>query len=342
MAIPNAVRKIGEAAEQAAIDAGMKGVPGSQPVVDANGNPATPLPEGTPIVSHAPVQQTATVTSIEPDAAKYEQLERQHRNYKASTDQTIFDLRQQKSQDQQTIAGLQAEIEKLKAAPPVAYVQPTPESFEEGLQQWLALIPKEERDQYSDEFWRTQYITKTTPAPGEKVFDTSRLEALENEVNQSKQYQEKTQFQMYLDSMDAAFPNDAWIKMTEDPAWEDFCGQRVSRYSSEIYGQVVNKSKGHDATTLISVLKDFQQHLNALKSNAQPANNTLLGQVTPDGGAGGSGMDDINANVRSFTQSEVTQFYQDVATTKKYTPEQAADIENQIKAANLAGKIYVG
>ena len=331
MPVPEAVRKQGEESERLAQEAGL--IPGAQPV-DEHGNPVTA----------APAAPAATVTPIDPDG-QYKQLETQHRNYKASTDQTIHELRQQVSSDKAELAALQSQINELKAKPaPVVTTPATPEDFESGLKAWLALIPKNELDEYTDDYWRTQYIIKTTPVAGQQDFtDTSRLDALENRVNQSEQVQEKTDFDKYLDEMDAAFPNDSWVKMTQGDQWSDFYNTKISPYSEETFGNIVESAKGRDAKKLIKVLTDFQAHLSRL--NADGGNvDPLLGQITPDGGAGGSGnvIDEANARVSTFTESQVDKFYKDAATGNKYTPEQYADIEAQIKAAAQAGKIIPG
>ena len=53
-------------------------------------------------------------------------------------------------------------------------------------------------------------------------------------------------------------------------------------------------------------------------------------------------MDEINAQAETFTVTQVNEFFKDVATTKKYTAEQAVAIEESIKRAQAAGKIIQG
>jgi len=345
MALPKAVQAIGDAAEQAAVDAGMN-VPGRQPS-EVGGNPGPAAPAAAPKPTAAPAAPAA-VPDPDPDA-RYAQLDKQFRNYKTTTDQTIFELRQQRSTDQAAIADLQSQLAQAKAATvktvPAADPNTNPEAFEAGLKAWLAQFPQETVDEYEPSYWRDQYRIKLSTIPGMQSADYDRLADIEAKAEQAVQYQQKTQFQMYLDAMDAAFPGDAWIKLAERPEWDAFCLQQAGPYSQETYGDVVGRAKGHDSTTLIKVLKDFQRHLTTLNAGAQPGSNPALeGLLTPEGGAGGGGdpIEEKNAMVRTFTRSEVNQFFKDVATTHKYTPEQARSIESQIIAAQGANKIIEG
>lgn len=336
MALPKAVQAIGDAAEAAAVEAGM--TPGSKPAT-----PQTP-------VSAVPAEPAPAEPKIDPDNYK-ERFAR----YKESTDVTISELRQTLAQTQTTLAEIQRQnqelITKLTSTPTApAPSTPSAEDVEEaGFQAWLGKLSKKIRDDYEENFLRDQYAIQMATAVEQKADPKpdNELNELKETVSQLKQVAEKTDAQLYEEAMDEAYPKDAWIKMTQEQEWGPFCAKQVSPVDQRTYGDIVEQgNKTHVANTVIWVLKQYEQHLSELEAASKGTieQDPLTSQLTPEG-AGGGGSDPItaiNAQAETFTQSQVTQFFNDVATTKKYSAEQAAAIEKQIIAAQAAGKIVPG
>lgn len=257
--------------------------------------------------------------------------------------------------NQQMIASLQQQVSQLmqksqQPAPAADQDRGTPDSGQAndaGFKAYFDRLPQSIKDEYSEDYLRDQYIIQTS-AMQHDTRSPDELNELKQQVSRVAQFQDKTAAQLYEEAMDKAYPNDKWIQLASGPDWADFCSRAISPVDPRTYGQVVKAgSDGHDANTVIWVLRQYEQHLSALN---QQAGNTggsdpLSGQLTPDNGNGSGGADpvrEINAQAETFRVSEVNQFFKDVATTRKYTPEQAADIENRIKAAQAAGKIIQG
>ena len=99
---------------------------------------------------------------------------------------------------------------------------------------------------------------------------------------------------------------------------------------------------------VIWVLNQYKQSLDAKQSadaTITQQQNPLEGLVSPESATGGTGTDPISElsnQTESFTLSQVNQFFKDVATTHKYSAEQASEIEGRIKAAQAAGNILPG
>ena len=199
------------------------------------------------------------------------------------------------------------------------------------------------RLEYEDSFWETQYIIQmNSVATQSNAPDT----ALQNRINTLEQHQVLTDGQQYEKQMDAAYPDDAWIHMASGDDWQGFCAKQVSPVDTRTFGQVVKEgSESHQAETVIWVLKQYERHLLTLNADAASGKvDPLTGLLTPGGSAGDGGdpISQINAQAETFTVTQVNEFFKDVATTKKYTAEQAAAIETQITAAQAAGKIIQG
>jgi hypothetical protein len=337
MAIPSAVKVIGDAAEAAAQKAGMAGAPG----VDAAN------PGDTPPLVVVPDPVATPVAKVDPDDYK-ERFSR----YKTQTDQTITDLRASLAASQQTITALQGQVQTLgaqanaapKADPATPVTLPADLSNDENYKAWLDRLPND-KSEYEDSFLRFQYGVYLAGQQGQQP--NAGLEALEDKVNRVAQVQDKTAAQLYEEAMDVEFPDDQWIKLASGSDWQNFCQQQVSDVDARTYGAIVKEgSDSHSARTVTWVLKQYQQYQHTLDGSGggTVVDDPLAAQVTP-GGTGGGGGDPIqeaNAKAMTYKLSEVTEFYKEVATGNKYTAEQAAAIEIQIQAAQAAGKIITG
>lgn len=331
MAIPKAVQAIGDAAEAAAVEAGIKD--GGKPVQAAPAAPAEPAP--------------AVNQKVDPDDYK-----ERYSRYKATTDQTISELRQTLADVQATLTETQRQnqelIKKLNTAPAAApsTVEPAaPTNNDDAYKAWLARLPQSIKDEYTEDYLRDQFIIQTTAAGQKSNESPDNLKELEQRVGHIEQVAVKTEAQLYEEAMDEAFPNDAWITMTNGPEWSTFCAKRVSPVDQRTYGEIVKQgNENHVATTVIWVLNEYQQYLSDLGQGGDTGTvkDPLESQLTPEGGAGGDPVSEINAQAETFTVSQVNQFFKDVATTKKYTPEQATAIEDSIKRAQAANKIIQG
>lgn len=330
MGLPRKVQEISDAAEAAAQQAGMK--PGSQTSVQDN--PVTAAPDKKP-------------------EAKVDQDDYKERffRYKNSTDQTIADLRQTLGQVQNTLADAQrqnqeisSQLNELRNQKPDVLDKSTSNQADAAYKIWLNKLPAHIKEEYQEDYLRDQYDLQMSfntdkPAPKNDDFDS-----LKQTVSEVKQYQEKTQAQLYEEAMDKAYPDDKWIKLTQTEDWGEFCAKRLSPVDQRTYGEIVDQgNKTHNANTVIWVLSEYEKHLQTLDSKKENVVDPLAAHLTPEtAGNGGDPIKSITEQTETFTLSQVNQFFKDIATTDKYTPEEAKVIEQKIIAAQAAGKILPG
>ena len=331
MPLPSAVQKIGDAAEAAAEQAGMK----------TGGKPLQPV-------------ETASAVINEPAKVDPSDYKERYSRFKATTDNTIAELRQNIVERDQKLAAQNATISELRTqVAQKTTAQTIPEKSLAGTKEdpayktWFDNLSQHLKDEYTEDYLFDQFAIQQSLAPKqEKPAKSNDLSELETRVNNLAQFQEKTKAELYEDEMDTAFPNDEWITLANGPEWSKFCLQTVSAVDGRTYGDIVKQgSESHTAATVTWVLNQFKQHQKStLEANTDKPVNALAGMVTPEGSGGGGGdpISEINAQAETFTQSQVTQFFNDVATTKKYSAEQAGAIEKQIMAAQTAGKIIQG
>lgn len=333
MSLPKAVQQIGDAAEAAAVKAGIK--PGGQPA------PGEQQPAVAVVADPAPGGQ-----KVDPDNYK-----ERYSRYKATTDETISELRQTLAQTQATLADVQRQnqelITKLNTAPQPAAADPASPAepdTDAAYKAWLDKLPQKIKDDYTEDYLRDQFIIQTSAAGQRDNASPDNLSDLESRVNHIEQVAVKTEAQLYEEAMDEAYPDDAWITMTHDKKWGEFCAQKVSPVDQRTYGEIVKQgNETHTAQTVIWVLRQFEQYQSNLNDGGSAQPNPLESQLTPeDGGDGGDPITEINAQAETFTVTQVNQFFTDVATTKKYTAEQAKAIEDSILKAQAAGKIIQG
>lgn len=330
MALPTAVQKISDNAEALA-----------QEAINKSGSQAQPAEGGQ---QAAPNADPAPKAQSDGDPGNWEG---RFKNYKAATDSTISELRSTLSAVQATLAQTQQTnqqlSEQLMAAPSGDNPAPSAtEKDEKAYQDWLARLPENMRDEYEDNYLRDQFAflqSTTNPAAEGEVIST-----LKNQVEELTATQTRTKVERYEDALDEAYPGDAWINLTKEPEWNDFVGGQISPADRRTFGEVVGQgSASHDASTVIWVLQQYEQHKSALNSGSNNAPNPLEMQLSPDtAGAGSDAVASISEQAESFTLTQVNQFFTDVATTKKYTAEEAAAIEKSIQKAQAAGKIIQG
>ena len=332
-ALPKAVQAIGDAAEQAAIDAGIKD----------GGKPAQ--------AAHAPAEPAPAINKkVDPD-----NYEERYKRYKATTDDTINDLRKQVSdltnsvtQKKQHNSDLVQKLAAASATPATATdttskTTADPNDNEVAYKAWLDGLPQRIKDDYTEDYLRDQFFFQSTAKGQQSAAVPDNLHELEAKVEKVEQFQEKTAAQLYEDAMDEAYPDDGWILATKEPEWGAFCAKTVSPADQRTYGAIVKAgNETHDATVVIWVLGQYQQYKSELEAvdtqTADPRENLL----TPEGGGdGGDPIKELKANAETYTLSQVNQFYQD-RTKGKYTDEEFKAIEQSILRAQDAGNIIQG
>ncbi len=250
--------------------------------------------------------------------------------------------------NQQTIATLQQQVSQLMqsnaqpapAAEQQPSAQPSGDDLEAGFKAYYDRLPQNIKDDYTEEYLRDQYVMRVAaePAPAPQA----PAPEIEQRLGSLEQRQEKSDAEKYEEAMDAAYPDDKWIKMTSggDERWAAFCNQRISPVDERTYGQIVaTASQAHDSASVIWVLKEYEKTLDPEPS---PGSMTepLAGHLTPEGDAGGgNAIQAITPQTQTFSTAQITKFYSDVAMGGKYTVEEAAQIEAQIQAAQQAGTI---
>ncbi len=333
MPLPKAVQEIGDAAEAAATKAGMK--PGSKPVV----------------VETASSKLVPVKTTNEPAKVDPGDYQTRYSNYKKATDQTITDLRQTLATTQATLSETQRQVHELltansnSAAKPAEPVKSTAGTKDDpAYKLYLEKLPESIKNEYTEDYLFDQFIINSTAGAGSDQSDND-ISKLETKLDNVIQDQNKTKKEIYYDEMDVAFPNDEWITLGNGSKWSEFCLKAVSPVDRRTFGDLVEDATNTlTSSTLIWVLNEYKQHLSTLDGVVENEVDPLLSQVTPEGAGGGGGdpVAEINARAETFTHSQVTQFFTDVATTKKYTAEEAGSIEKSILAAQAAGKIIPG
>lgn len=325
MSLPSKVQQIGDAAEQQAVESGIK--PGSKPA------PAEPA-------------NKPDNTKVDPD-----NWSERYKRYKADTDNTISNLRQTLAEVQTTLAEVQNQnselIQKLVTAPAPAAAADTPKpadpkNDETAFETWLNGLPQKYKDDYTEDYLRDQFYFLQTMPGQQAAAAPDNLHELETKVDSIVEFQEKTAQQKYEDTMDEAYPDDGWISMTKEPEWGDFCARTVSPVDRRTYGQIVKAgNETHDATSVIWVLGQYQKYKTDLDATDNSVVDTRETLLTPEGGGGGDAIEEINANTETYTASQVQRFYQD-RTKGKYSDEEFKAIEQSILRAQAAGKITQG
>lgn len=318
MPLPSAVQKMQDQAEAWAAQ---------------NQNPNAPEPPAA-----APA---ATPVPDQPTASKQDDdWEKRFKGYKATTDQTIAELRQQVEAGQTTIANLNAKLTAAPAAP----AQSKEDQDKAAYDAWLeSVLPNPaDRETYEDSFLRFQFRQyqmsqkAAKPAP----VDTG----LKTEVESLKQSAAKTERELFNERMDRAYPNDGWIIDKDEPGWGDFLNGQAGPYDRRLRVNVLETAlAANDSETVITLVAEF-------KATKQPANpppgydpqsdDPRLTHLTPDDAAG-SGAIDPNNQAPRYTQSQVQEIYAN-KTKGMYTPEEYAVLEKQIEAAGTAGNIVPG
>lgn len=324
MAIPSAVRKQGEESERLATESGMKGAPNAPEAVQQPAQPAAPQPAPQP---------------------SNENWEERYKSLRTKRDERVDALEKRNEELQGMVTDSQRQINellgRLDQASRTPEKQPSPEDRnEEAYQAWLKKVPKRFTDEYEESWLRDQFELAQTMMPTAKGPDpelVKRLEAAEQELSTTKQERVKSARERYNEAMDEAFPNDEWVTMTNSGAqeWVDFCARTSSPADPRTYGEILmqaHESCNSDVARWV---------LNTYKQQGRQGGNPLDEMITPDGAAGNQGAD-VYANVETFTLSQVNQIFKDIATSKKYTKEQAADLESRISKAQQAGKIIPG
>ena len=329
MALPSQVKKIGEQAEALAEQSGIK----------ANSKPLTAVIE----TSSAVIEPAPATSKVDPDDYK-----ERYSRYKATTDNTIAELRNEVGGLRQEQAANTATIAELRnQVAQKATVTTAPDKSTAGTQddpafiKWYGNLAEHIKTDYEKDYLFDQYTIQASMANKPDATSASPdLSALENKIDGVVQYQERTQREMYEDSLDKSFPKDEWITLANGPEWSEFCKQRVSDVDNRTYGQIAQQGDASSNATMTTwVLKQFKQRQNIVDTPADP----LAGLVTPEGAGGGSAdpIGQINAQTQTFTESQVTQFYVDKS-KGKYTDEEYKQIDSQITAAHAAGKVIPG
>ena len=335
MPLPKKVQEIGDAAEAAAVEAGMKS--GQKPEISA----------AAPAVAAVPDPKTP-----EPKVDPTDYKERFSR-YKKQTDETINELRQTLADIQTTLTESQRQNQELmtklnsKPAEPAPSQPAADPGKDPAYLAWLDGLPQKIKDEYTEDYLLDQYIIQTSAAGQQISASPDNLQELEQKVGHLEQVAAKTESQLYEEAMDLAYPDDRWITLTKAPLWNKFANQKISPVDQRTYSEIVKQ--GHETSTaqsVIWVLKQFEQYLSEGNDAAggAPAADPLESQLTPEcsGGGGGDPIAEINAQTETFTKSQVDQFFKEAATGNKYSAEEVEIITQKMYAAQAAGKIVPG
>lgn len=337
MALPSAVQKQADEAERFAVENGLK--PGMEPAAGGDRQNSGNAPPAEPAAQPTPAQDPKP-------KADQEDWETRFKNYKASTDKTISDLRTQLSSSQQQIADSQRQVQDLiQRIQDKPAEQPKSEpSQASGNDLDLDSLPPEIRSEYDDDFLRnmgTLINSQLLKTVGEMK---SKLDSLEGTVKQVRTQSEKTAQEQFYEDLDEGESD--WERIGTSQEFKDWQLNRVSEIDPRTYAQVLGQAmQEFNARNVLWVLRQYKSSQGGQQDtgDGEPTNQQNLDHlVTPDSGGAGNGGPGLDDQVDTWKQSAVQQFFKDVATTSKYTPQEAKAIERQILAAQKAGKIIPG
>jgi len=327
MAVPQQVRKQAEQSEQLAIEHGLK---------EGQGNEE----EGVKAVKAIPASP-AEVT--DPPA---ENWETRFKNYKASTDETIRELRGDLSVSQQQITQSQQQVQELIAKAqeqkPALNSEDDPSKINNG-EFDLDSLPADMREKYEDEFLLSMSKMNKVQMTGIIGDLQKRLDNLEGSIDTVQTTQAKSARDLYYDELDDKEPN--WELIGAEQGLTKYLLEPVSEFDQRPLKVIFDEADANnDAKTVLKILAAYKKTgaVDPGVNNPQDNPNALDELVSPEvGNVSGSVIDDIGVHTESFTESQVMKFYSDV-TKNDYSAEDAAAIESKIMAAQKSGNILPG
>jgi len=315
MAVPQQVRKQAEQSEQLAIEHGLK---------EGQGNEE----EGVKAVKAIPASP-AEVT--DPPA---ENWETRFKNYKASTDETIRELRGDLSVSQQQITQSQQQVQELIAKAqeqkPALNSEDDPSKINNG-EFDLDSLPADMREKYEDEFLLSMSKMNKVQMTGIIGDLQKRLDNLEGSIDTVQTTQAKSARDLYYDELDDKEPN--WELIGAEQGLTKYLLEPVSEFDQRPLKVIFDEADANnDAKTVLKILAAYKKTgaVDPGVNNPQDNPNALDELVSPEvGNVSGSVIDDIGVHTESFTESQVMKFYSDV-TKNDYSAEDAAAIESKI------------
>ena len=275
------------------------------------------------------------------ESKEYLELDKRFRNLKASQDKTIHELRTQVSEleplreqikeSQETIKQLKAQIDAMKEKPS---------------EHPRELLSSEERDEWDEDF--TNVVSKISRNEAARI--RSELEAiyqstidglqekinmLESTVNEARTETSQEATHRFFNELSVAIPD--WQELQATPEFQQKLAETDP--NSTMYPPFVAKTyddllqeylKARNSKAAITLFKKL-----ASETGAQPVN------IVPEG-AGHGEVAVPNEGKRIYTEDEFRRISTDLAiklAKRKITPERAREIEHELHAAYLEGRV---
>ncbi len=299
------------------------------------------LKSGEP-AGETPAESRIEVQPADPKQSKeYLELDKRFRNLKASQDKTIHELRTQVAEleplrdqireSQETVKQLKAQIEAMKERP---------------AEHPRELLSSEERDEWDEDF--TNVVSKISRNEAarirselESVYQSTidslqqKINTLESTVNEARTETSQEATHRFFNELTAAIPN--WQELQVRPEFQ----QKLAEVdpNSTLYPPFVAKTyddllqeylEAKNSQAAIALFKKL-----AGETGAQPAN------IVPEGtGSGEVALP--NEGKRIYTETEFRDISTDLAiklARRKITPERAREIERELHAAFIEGRV---
>lgn len=257
-------------------------------------------------------------------------------NQRYSTLQGMFNAETKRLRDAltdttRTLDALKSEVETLKAKPAAVTTQ-------------QKLVTEEDEREYGTTLELMRRAAKDEAAAlYQPVIDTlnarlAKLEGTTTKVEDIAKEQQQTRVNGFWTTLEAAVPD--WKAINDNPKFKDWL-LAVDDLSGTTRQQfLANAQQALDAERVIKFFREWTKSQEAPTPSPTPKPQTseLERQIAPSGGR--SVVPPTPEAEPAFTRADITQFYADVTAGKyRSRPEEKAKLENQIFAAQKAGRI---
>jgi hypothetical protein len=325
MAVPKVIQKQLDEAEAAAK------AKSNTPNAD---NPADPAPPS----GLQPADRGGEGEGLPPAKTDPEDYKARFASYKAATDNTIREQREQISGLTTQLTQLNQQMEQLKTQMADPPAQPSMPDIDDDD---LSDVPKEILENY-DEAWirdmKRMNKGLLVKAIAQLRAEIADIKGSVTKVTQSATESAKTRFYADLDD-DPVFGKGKpyfWEKFDPDPAFRKWLSSQVDEtIDQRQWGVVLQQSiDANNASGVKRVLQEFMKQTGRSTPENTQQNNQPSGLdnlIAPEAGGGGDVGD---SQPETFSQSYVQKFYTDWS-KGKYTDEAAKAIERRIQRGRV-------
>jgi len=298
---------------------------------------------GTQTVASVPeVQATQVVQPATPEAPKVEDDKTKTVEYwehRFKTSQGMFEaektrLRTENSDLKSKLGGLEARMKELENSLKAAE-RSAPSKID--LKEYLS---DEQIESYGPDI--LQSVLKIAENAAKKTSERSAGEVLERELAPLKQKVETAekeardrQLDNFIEMLDVRVPK--WPVINNDPKFHEWLSQKDAFSGFTKQELLTHAEKALDHDRVIAIFEAY------LQSSPAPKNTNVETQhrVVPDPVGQTQIVTQMTPDAPRVSRAEISQFYRDKALGRyKSRPQEAAKIEEKIRAAQLAGNVF--